>query len=288
MDILKLTWKMEGAVDGEDADPTNPLSMAVGKLFREGQPFLRLMQCFCADQRRGPATPILRWFGVFVLSAGGRIVFFPGFQSPRQHVSGFRETAQMWKEEFDFDHISLERDHRRWHITSRGSKRHLGGPTTSDLGNNQFLWLGLSVASLDELRLVKSETKVVTEVAPSDTKRRIEVFSKAREGARFQILQWEKEVWQAGAGGFWHFGLIVGPSSSPSYMGSNLGFPIGSPFLAAPIQFGTGPMPVRHHTLDLSAETTLQIVTAYVPGVLKEGVVLTAPSDAPVPKIDNE
>ena len=29
MDILKLTWEMEGGVEGEDDDPNNPLSRAL-------------------------------------------------------------------------------------------------------------------------------------------------------------------------------------------------------------------------------------------------------------------
>ncbi|MFQ5686855.1 MAG: hypothetical protein ACE5GV_09365 [Candidatus Scalindua sp.] len=234
MDILKLTWEMEGGVDGEDGDPNNPLSRALGKLFSDGQPFIRLMQCFCADRRQQANHSILRWLGVFILSAGGRIIFFPGFRSAKQYVEGFRGKAQMWKEGFEFDHISLEKGFRRWHITSRGSKLQLGGPKTTELSQQRFLWCGLSVSSLDELRIVRHRTKVIGRVPESDAKRRYEVFLKSRERAKFQLLEWHNHVWEKGLDGFWHFGLIISPPQSSTYTGGTLGFPEGSPFLAAP------------------------------------------------------
>jgi hypothetical protein len=277
MDILKLTWEMEGGIEGEDDDPNNPLSRALGRLFSDGQPFIRLIQCFCADRRQQADHPTLRWLGIFILSAGGRIVFFPGFRSIKQYVEGFRGKAQMWKEGFEFDHISLEKDFRRWHITSRGSKRQLGGPKTTELGQQRFLWCGFSVSSLDELRIVRHKTKVIGHVPESDAKRRYEVFLKSREMAKFQLLEWHNHVWEQGLDGFWHFGLIISPPQSSTYTGCTLGFPEGSQCLAAPLPKGPVQMPVRHHRLELSTEIGLQITTAVVPGGLRVPVSLTAP-----------
>ncbi len=277
MDILKLTWEMEDGIEGEDNDPSNPLARALGKLFREGQPFGRLVQCFCADRRQQAQPPTLRWLGIFILSAGRRIVFFPGFQSATQYVEGFRGKAQMWKEGFEFDHISVENDFRRWHITSRGSKRQLGGPKTTELGQRRFLWCGLSVSSLDELRVVKHKTNVIGHVPASDTKRRCDVFLKSREKAKFQLLEWHNDVWAKELDGFWHFGLIISPPQSSIYTGGSLGFPVGSPFLAVPLPEGRIQMPVRHHRLELSADIGLQVTTAVVPGGLRIPVSLTAP-----------
>jgi len=275
MDTLEVTWKMEGGVEGNDNDPNNPLSRALWKLFSDGQPYIRLMQCFCVDRRQQTNHPILRWFGVFILSAGGRIIFFPGFRSAMQNVEGFRGKDQMWKEDFEFDHISLENDFRRWHITSRGSKHQLGGPKTIELKKQRFLWCGLSVSSLDELRVVRSNTKVIGQVPESDAKRRYEVFLKSRERITFQLLEWHSHVWEKKLNGFWHFGLIISPPQSSTYTGDKLGLPEGSPSLVSPLPGELVQMPVRHHRLELSTEVGLQITTTIVPGGLRGPVSLT-------------
>src|SRR5262245_31067080 len=79
--LLHLTWYMEHGSQGTDDDPSNPLSRAVNRLFREdGQPFSVISQCFFGDlAARTPRSSPLRWLGVFVLSAAGRVIFFPGF-----------------------------------------------------------------------------------------------------------------------------------------------------------------------------------------------------------------
>ena len=279
MDILELTWEMEAGVTGDDNDPDNPLSRALGRLFADGQPFIRLMQCFCADRRQHADRPTMRWLGVFILSAGGRVIFFPGFRSTKRHVEGFRGRDQMWNEGFDFDHISLEKGFRRWHITSRGSKRQRGGPRTTELGEQRFLWCGLSVSTLDELRVVKRRTKVIGHMPESDARRRYNVFVNAREHARFQVLEWHPQVWEKGLKGLWHFGLVIAPPRSPTYLGGTLGFPEGSPFLAEPLPVGQFQLPVRHHRLELSPEIGLQITTVLVPGSLMVPVTLTAPQE---------
>ena len=279
MDILELTWEMEAGVTGDDDDPDNPLSRAVGRLFADGQPFIRLIQCFCADRREHADRPTVRWFGVFILSAGGRVIFFPGFQSTKLYVEGFRDRHQLWKQGFAFDHISLERGFRRWHITSRGSKRHLRGPRTTELGEQRFLWCGLTVSTLDQLRVVKRRTKVIGYSPESDMRRRYNVFVGARAQARFQVLEWHPRVWEQGVNGLWHFGLVIAPPTSSTYLGGTLGFPEGSPFLVEPLPEGQVQLPVRHHRLELSPEIGLQITTVLVPGSLRVPVTLTAPQE---------
>lgn len=277
MTTIKLSWEMSDGAIGVDADPDNPLSRALNRLFADGQPFTRLVQCFCADRRQHPHYPVLRWFGIFVLSAGGRIIFFPGFRSAKTHVEYVRGRDQMWNKAFSFDHISLEQNLRRWHITNRGSKRQLGGPTTTELGEQRFLWFGLSVNTLDEFRIVKRSTEIVGHIPESDLKRRIDVFKKAREDARFQILEWHPQAWEEDRRTFLHLGVLVVPPQSPLYQGGELGFPENSPFLAEPLPKGLIQLPVRHHQLELSAKIGLQITTVRLPGTLKLPVTLTAP-----------
>jgi len=279
MDTLKITWEMEEGATGSDDDPDNPISRALRKLFTDGQPFVRFTQCLCADRRLNNDRPILRWLGVFILSAGGRIIFFPGFQSRAKYIEGFRGNDEMWKKAFDFDHISIEKGFCRWHITSRGSKLHLEGPKTTNIGDQRFLWFGLSVNNLDELRIVKQKTRVIADSPESDVRRRYEVFSKARAQAVFQILEWHPDVWEQNSKGFWHLGLLVVPSHAPTYLGGTLGFPEGSPYLAEPLPKEQIQLPVRHHRMQLSSDIGLQVTTAFVPGSLRVPVTLTAPHE---------
>jgi hypothetical protein len=125
--------------------------------------------------------------------------------------------------------------------------------------------------------VVRRKTTVIANVPKSDAKRRYEVFSKSREKAKFQLLEWHNQVWEDGPDGFWHFGLIISPPQSSMYTGGMLGFPEGSPFLGAPLPEGRMQMPARLHRLEFSTDIGLQITTAIVPGVLTAPVTLTAP-----------
>lgn len=269
---------MEAGSPGEDDGFDNPLSRALGRLFSDGQPFQRLVQCFCADRRRHRDCQTMRWFGVFVLSAAGRVIFFPGFSSSTRHVTVIRGVRQMWSGAFDCDHISLEPGCRRWHLTTRGSKRRLGGPQTRALGEGRFLWCGISVRTLDEFRVLKRRTKVRAHLPESDSTRRLGVFVNAREEARFQILDWHPKAWQQSRTGIWHVGLVVAPPGSPTYSGATLGFPDGSPFVAGSLPRGRVRLPARHHHVALSQEIELQITTVRVPGELRVPCTLTAPT----------
>jgi len=74
VDKIQLIWKMDYGVPGCDADTSTPLSRAISQLFKEGKPFLNLCMCFFKD-----TSAALRWLGVFVQSAGNRLIYFPGF-----------------------------------------------------------------------------------------------------------------------------------------------------------------------------------------------------------------
>jgi hypothetical protein len=87
-------------VDGEDKSENNPLYRATSKLFKEGKPIKRLSKCFFADD-----SGLLRWIGVFVQSAGDRILFFPGISDELTNIKGIRDTKILWEESFDLELI---------------------------------------------------------------------------------------------------------------------------------------------------------------------------------------
>ena len=130
----------------------------------------------------------LKWFGVFVLSSAGRLIFFPGFNFTATWVKVAGKRSREKRHDIHIGHITLEKNLRRWHYTSPGSKHHLGSGLTTDLGDNRFLWFGMSVAGSNVLKAVRQETVFHTMVPASDTTRRTDAFMASREGVVFNIL----------------------------------------------------------------------------------------------------
>jgi hypothetical protein len=112
MDSLELIWKMEGVLAGLDDAIDNPLARVTDRLFRLGRPFSRLTKGFFV----GP-DGICRWLGIFVHSAGDRLLFFPGFAEPQSYVRAYTGDVPRWNQLFQIDHLSLEPDRQSWHIT---------------------------------------------------------------------------------------------------------------------------------------------------------------------------
>ena len=280
MDTINLTWKMHHGKPGIDQDPANPLSRSLNQLFKEGKPFPNLSLCFFSEfNKLDSASPILRWFGAFVLSTDSRIVYFPGFISNYDGIQAFEGKSLQWNQSFYFDHISLEKDFSRWHVTSPNSRTHLGSPPTLALGDGRVLWFGMSVANPLVMRKVMREISVTTLAPATDAERRVEVFRKAREGAMFPIVSLHPKATAYCPKGFLHFAVIVGPKGFATYEGGEIGFPIGSPFLTEPLPEKFDALPVQSHRLLLSEKIDIQITTARLPGSLKSPVAFTAQSE---------
>ena len=276
MDIIKLTWETELGIEGEDTAAANPLSRSLNRLFEDGQPFKRFTQCFLAQT---PANDLkshkLWWFGVFVLSHGDRIIFFPGLDKTKRHVQAYKGKHLAWDQEFNVDHFSLEKNHISWHITSQKSKDHLGSLPTADLGEGRRLWFGMSISTFSSLWPLSQRTSIVTSSPPSDVDRRVRVFNEAREGAKFQIIKPHPDVNKRFEGGFSHVSVIVGPANFKIYKGENHGFPVASPFLTEPLPERILEMPVRYHKVSLSNDLDMQITILKLPGSLRVPVMFT-------------
>jgi hypothetical protein len=264
---------MPGGAPGCDASLDNPFARAVTQLFEEGRPFPNLCKCFFKDP-----SGVLRWFGVFVHSAGNRVLFFPGFVDNFDKIFGFCGNDMRWNESFRFDHSSLESDRSRWHATSPRSGAHLGSPSTFSLGQDRVLWFGLSLSAPSVLRVVHEETQFTCNSPPGDSKRRMEVFYNARKDAKFPIIMLNDEHPAPADPCFLHFGLIVGPKGFEDYSGTELGFPYGSPFLDDPLPSELNGLPIRLHRIELSESVDIQITSCILPGKLNTPVTLTSPS----------
>jgi hypothetical protein len=272
MDSLELTWAMPGGVPGVDNSVANPLTRATERLFRTGQPYSRLVQCFF----RGPGEH-LRWLGVFVHSAGNRVLFFPGFAEPFLHVVGYNDKTLRWNRPFHVDHLTLEADRRSWHLTAPQSAEHLGKLAAMPLDSERTLWFGMSVASETSLHPLHEQTKLSVPVPGRDAKRRVEVFKQAREGAIFQIVALNGEHPSAAPPNFTHFSVVLGAPGFHSPENEVLAAPHGGEFVSPTLPAQLKQTPIRIHRVTLSTTVELQITTTLLPGTLLSPVVFTSP-----------
>ena len=268
-----------GAAAGRDAVPENPLSRAVAYLLLGGKPLPRLSMCFFDSGQNA-----FRWLGVFVHSAGDRILFFPGYAAAPTEIHSFLWGNVVWNQPFVFDHVSLESDLRTWHVTTAGSTEHLGGPRTLDLGESRVLWFGLSVADENALRLVRQKTVVTAPVPSSDSRRRIEGLIAARDKAQFPLISRNTDHPRRTEGSFLHFAFVVGSKGFPEYNGPEIAAPYNSPFLSTPLPVVLRDIPLRSHRVELSSTRELQITCCELPGTLKTPLTFTGPGGAGMPQ----
>jgi hypothetical protein len=272
MDTLEIAWRMEGCAPGVDSSRDNPLARATECLFRLGQPFSRLSKCFFC----GP-DGVTRWLGIFVHSAGDRLLFFPGFAEEHTQVLAYSESVIRWNQPFHFDHLSLEPDRRTWHLTTPQSKHHLGKLYTRQLGDDRVHWFSMSAAAPSQLRVVREETRASAPTPPQDVDRRAQVFRNARESAIFQIVGLNTEHPSPRAPAFLHFSVVVGPKGFISPENELLGLPYGSPFLPSVTAPDSARAPIRIHRILLSDDIELEITASSHPGQLQTDALFTAP-----------
>src|SRR5262249_5604011 len=151
MDVdLKLTCDLGEPFIGEDNDPDNPLSRAVRILMRDGKPFRSLSLAFLRESGHAP----LLWLGAFVVTQGGRVVFFPGVGTTIDRIQLAKGAELRHDRLFSFDHVSLDwtRDGIPFHVTTAGSTDHIGGPSAMPVGDDRFLWFGASIRRREDLR----------------------------------------------------------------------------------------------------------------------------------------
>jgi hypothetical protein len=259
---LEIIWRAEGAVPGKDGDPVNPLARAVQQLLEDGKPFNRLAKCFF----RGP-DGIQRWFGIFVLSAGERAIFFPGYSEFPVGLSGAPAGKDSAARSFILDHISLEKDRSKWHLTTARSTEHIGSFPTVAVDGGAHAWFAMSVRAADQLRVVKETTTALAAVPPGDARRRMEVFTQSREGVVFVELQLHPDA-QLGPDDFLHFALYAGPSGFLEQSDIEVAGALRDPNLIASSRVLPDLIPARMSRVELCPELEIQINCVALPGKL--------------------
>lgn len=264
---LELTWSLPLGADGKDGASDNPLSRATANLFHLGRPSQRICQCYF----RGP-DEVLRWLGVFVLSQGDRVLFFPGFKVLHEHVVG-KSHSKEWNMPFVIDHLSLEPGRDSWHMTSPRSAEHLGKLKTRSLANGCTHWFSASVESVDQLRVLQKETVVSAAVSEADVDRRAQIFRSMADNAVAQIVELNSQYELDATSSFLHFSVLVGPAGFVSPSTQLLGLPYGGELASQKPVDWDGQAPIRIHRVPLSTTVDLEIIASQHPGQLSMPVV---------------
>lgn len=266
--LLEIVWTMPYGREGVDNGPLNPLKRALSPIFLNGQPFQRLVLCFFHEQSL-PNSDAYRWFGAFVLSAGHRVIFFPGNNIPSDPknytLAMARGNGIMSNEAYCFDHVTLERDWSSFHVTDYKGRNQRGGPRTLNLGDGRRLWFGMSVKSIDWLRVAGTKTVVSGLVPASDYERRRDAILSSRDGAQFPIMRLHEQADKTFEEGFYHFAVIVGPIGFQDYLGRDLALPFDAPFYAGTKRDFMN-IPMRSHRFSIGETLDLQIVSSWLPG----------------------
>ncbi|HML96821.1 MAG TPA: hypothetical protein PKC29_15550 [Thermodesulfobacteriota bacterium] len=266
-DTIELQWNMDAGRPSYDSDPINPLNRSLARLIDTGKPFSRLALSFLNE-----GHGLLRWLGVFV--QGRRTAFFPGFSTKYDRIESYRGQFPHASCSFEIDHLTLEKDRLSWHVTAPGSSNHIGNAKTLALGDDRYVWFGLSFSSLDIFRPVANNTMIKFQAHRNDSRRRLDAIMRSRDGAEFPILSMPDGPLARQPNSYFHISVIAGPPNFDTYLGPEHGFPIGSPFLLSPFPNALTAS-TRPHRFNLSENTDLQITLMRLPGILKAPVTFT-------------
>lgn len=269
------TYRFSHGRPGTDTSPENALYRSLRYLMKKGRPQKAVTLCKMGGLDKAPDAPV-RWFGVFVLSAGDRLLYFPGFFQPDGRLLAFAGEAPMANRGFRADHASLEPDLRTWHLTEDPPRRgHQGGPITQDVGEGRVLWFGMSVAEEEIFREIRYETLMAKGVPSADARRRFKEFRKAAFADPNHVIPRPPSSRPAGDE-FLHFLFIVGPEGFPMYEGGDLLTPHGAPWVDPPLPDPLKDLHFRSHRIRVGEGLELEIAAGRLPGQLQVPVAFTS------------
>jgi hypothetical protein len=266
---------------GIDDRPDNPLTRGMRKLFDEGgrlpaqSPVKHLLPVHYEDPHNGK----LRWFGVFVQSHSGLLMWFPGLALPVSGVEFQLGRGKSSRQSFHLDHVTLAPATRDLHITTQGSRARRGLGRSMPLGSDRLFWLALTVGETTQLREVAQRTVARFGGLPDGHHgtARAQAVKAAVEGSPSLVLRMNgPRPWLHS---LVHFAVIAVPLGAAPYQGSYLAMPNESPHFVPTEPPGMKKIPVQVRQARLSPEWVLQFVTAWCPGRLRSPIAasMTAP-----------
>jgi hypothetical protein len=272
MVTLELTYKWTFGRDGIDNNPSIPLTRALRNLLENGKPQYRPACCFFDPEYSAGNGEGVRWLGVFVQTAGDRILFFPGFFRTNKgyHLSGRKILKD---NDFIIDHVTLDKGFRDIHATMHTPKQPVSVGKPKSIGEGRYFWFGVSIQNLAGLRPVAKETIIRAEIPKTDASRRAklleELQGKSLSDLCTRLPAGSMEMFSTG---FLHVAVYIGPPgfSEEHWRTSPLGIPSGSKSFAIlpSARFDLRQLPLRAHKIKISEQYEVQLATMWLPGSL--------------------
>jgi len=200
-------------------------------------------------------------------------MFFPGFENVYDGIHASHDKKLVTKNHFLLDHLTLEPDLKKWHVSTAGSADHYGSPRTHDLGDGRRLWFGLSAANHTEYRQLYRETEANFLTPPADTDRRREIFRSARDNQEFLLLTAPSSLF-LNSPSFIHVAVIAGPAGFEYYLEEKLRIPFDSPYLISDVPRNIHGLQSTTFRIGLG-NIDLQITIVKVPGRMRSGVLFS-------------
>jgi len=266
-DFVRFDYRINQAESGEDLDANNPLFRAASNLVESGKPYLgHSIALFSMGKKGLFKYQTVRWLGVFLLSKGNRVIFFPGFNQKSEWISTTSKGNTTQAADFSTDHLSLEADRKSWHFTEAGSTIHKAGGKTLNVNKNRVLWFGFSIKNENVLKVVKRSTLLGYSSPATDSERRIELFSRIQNEAAQHIITPSNKGLNRFDPSFLHFTVCIGPKGAEDYEGPEWLLPTGSPRLEDPIPKTIKDFYIARHRIALANQIDIQISCMLLPG----------------------
>lgn len=152
----------------------------------EGKPGDRQLALYFVDSN--PASA--KWLGIITRTKKGRLLFFPGTRVPFRLL----ESNLPAHRPIEIDHLTMETDGTRSHITSAHSAQHvpIGAPKKVDDATH---WFTLHYQSSVFMHPVSRSTKLIYDPIPGcDAGRRAEEFGRSRDGMNDLMIRLNPSV----------------------------------------------------------------------------------------------
>lgn len=269
MDKIQFTLELPFAPGGETTTDDSCLFRVYSRLVKSGKPAGRLNYIFYAPQDGRFFT-----LGTLCYTPGRQLLFFPGFSADSIHRFAEHDPRPLLsKSNFPIDHLTLEESCTRWHITSTcapSGKERIKSLRVHRLSESLIHWFSVSIQDEGKLEETKRVNRMVFPCPARDANRRLSELMKARDGAKFHIIQLHDECIPRKTGEFVHFDFWIDLSPTRQAIPP---WPIRIPTSSNVVEYQTPlpeKVPVRSHQVEVvDLPGTVVVIASKRKGTLK-------------------
>lgn len=259
-DYICTIWFSKLGERGVANEANHVLMRAAHASLLEGRPQRAIA---LALYRAVAAQPQIRWFGVFIRTAGDRILYFPGVEL-KVRSGGKKLTV---------DHITLKRDRGKWHFTAPRSRRHQFGGLTRTFDDGRTGWCGITFSEEALLPPLMRQTVLRGTVPKGYEKKRSDEFGSAARAARHHVICQPEGAGQRRLGSP-HFMLTLSRTGEEVRQPERIFIP-GSNEFAEPFERRELRGPVHTSPVRLDDELTIQVTALTLPRQSRSEVVFS-------------